>query len=254
MTSSTCSRCGKPASGSFCQHCGASLTPGFCTQCGESLSGESEFCSKCGAQKGSVPDGGGVTGSGPSQTNWVVPAGILVVAVVVALFFLMRINNGGSTVGLPPQGVNTAALPDLSQMTPRERFDRLYNRVMQAAEQGDAATMQQFSPMALTAYDMLDEVDADARYHAALLKLHMGDVAGSAALADSIEAEIPDHLFGFIIRGTLAKWQNDPAALAQVYTAFLAAYDAEIAAERLEYSEHERSIQGFLGDARGGGG
>ncbi len=253
MTSNDCSRCGKAASGNFCQHCGASLAPGFCTQCGEALTGESEFCSKCGAQKGSVSSGSVTTGGGASQTNWVVPAGILVVAVVIALFFLMRINNGGSTVGLPPQGVSAAALPDLSQMTPRERFDRLYNRVMQAAEQGDAATMQQFSPMALAAYGMLDQVDADARYHAALLRLHTGDVPGSAVLADSIEAETPDHLFGFIIRGTLAKWQNDPAALAQVYTGFLAAYDEEIAAGRPEYTEHERSIKGFLEDARSGG-
>lgn len=253
MTTSNCSQCGKPASGNFCQHCGASLAPGFCTQCGEALSVESEFCSKCGSQKGSVSGGGVATRGGSSQTNWIVPAGILVVAVVIALFFLMRINNGGTTVGLPPQGVSTAALPDLSQMTPRERFDWLYNRVMQAAEQGDAATMQQFSPMALTAYGMLDEVDADARYHAALIKLHTGDVAGSAILADSIEAETPDHLFGFIIRGTLAKWQNDPTALAQVYAAFLAVYDEEMAAGRPEYDEHERSIQGLLEDARGGG-
>lgn len=251
MTTSNCSRCGKPASGNFCQHCGASLTPGFCTQCGEALTGE--FCPKCGAQKRSVSGGSVATGAGSSQTNWIVPAGILVVAVVIALFFLMRINNGGTTVGLPPQGVSTAALPDLSQMTPREQFDRLYNRVMQAAEQGDAATMQQFSPMALTAYGMLEEVDADARYHAALLKLHTGDVAGSAIMADSIEAETPGHLLGFIIRGTLAKWQNDPTALAEVYAAFLVAYDEEMTAGRPEYDEHERSIQGFLEDARGGG-
>ena len=253
MMSNNCSRCGKPTSGNFCQHCGASLAPGFCTQCGEALTLESEFCSKCGAQKGSVAAGGVATGGGSSQTKWVVPAGILVAAVAISLVFLLRINNGGSTVGLPPQGVNAAALPDLSQMTPRERFDRLYNRVMQAAEQGDAATMQQFSPMALSAYDMLEEVDTDARYHAALLRLHTGDVPGSAILADSIEAKTPNHLFGFIIGGTLAKWQNDPAALAQVYTEFLAAYDEEIAAGRPEYTEHERSIQGFLEDARGVG-
>ena len=253
MTSSTCSSCSKPASGNFCQHCGASMAPGFCTQCGQGLSGTSGVCSKCGAQQGRVSGGGVATGGGSSQTNWVVPAGILVVAVAISLFFLMRINNGGSTVGLPPQGVNTAALPDLSQMTPRERFDRLYNRVMQAAETGDAATMQQFSPMALAAFGMLDEVDADARYHAALLKLHTGDVSGSAALADEIEMETPNHLFGFIIRGTLAKWQNDTAALAQVYQEFLEVYDEEIAAERPEYGHHQQSIEGFLQDARGGG-
>ncbi len=253
MTSSNCSRCGKPASGNFCQHCGASLAPGFCTRCGEALTPESEFCSKCGAQKGSVSRGGVATGGSSSQTNWIVPAGILVVAVAISLVFLLRINNGGSTVGLPPQGVSTAAMPDLSQMTPRERFNRLYDRVMRAAQQGDAATMQQFSPMALSAYGMLTEVDADARYHAALLKLHSGDVAGSATLADSIEAETPNHLFGFIIRWTLAKWQNDPATLAQIYGAFLGAYDEEMAAGRPEYEHHEPSVQGFLDDAKGGG-
>ena len=128
----------------------------------------------------------------------------------------------------------------------------MYNRVMQAAEQGDATTMQQFSPMALTAYEMLDVVDADAMYHAALLRLHMGDVMGSAALADSIEAEIPNHIFGFIIEGMLAKWQNDAATLAAVYQAFLAAYDEEMAAGRPEYEHHRSSIEGFLSDARGG--
>jgi len=213
----------------------------------------SDSCPSCGAAKGGSATVG-TTSANSHQTNWAIPAGILIVAVAISLIFLVRINNGGSTVGLPPQGVSTAALPDLSQMTPRERFDRLYNRVMQAAEQGDAATMQQFSPMALTAYDMLDVVDADARYHAALLKLHTGDVTGSAALADSIEVETPDHLFGFIIRGTIAKWQNDPAMLARVYQAFLEAYDEEIAAARPEYDHHRTSVEGFLADAKGGAG
>jgi hypothetical protein len=42
--------------------------------------------------------------------------------------------------------------------------------------------------------------------------------------------------------------------LAEVYTAFLAVYDEEMAAGRPEYDEHARSVQGFLEDARGGGG
>ena len=62
-------------------------------------------------------------------------------------------------------------------MSPRERFDRLYNRIMTAAENGDEGTVTNFTPMALSAYSMLDTVDADARYHAALIKLHTGDIA-----------------------------------------------------------------------------
>ena len=50
------------------------------------------------------------------------------------------------------EGGAPGALPDLASMTPREQFDRLYNRVMQASEQGDTATANRFSPMALQAY------------------------------------------------------------------------------------------------------
>ena len=255
MTATDCPNCGKPAEGKFCQHCGARLAPGFCTRCGSPLTPGSRFCPQCGSgreEAGPGPAPAAGSGSGPAGPNWLVPAGILVVAVVVALVFLVRINGGSaqSGTGAGSAAVAGAALPDLSQMSPRERFDRLYNRVMQAAESGDAATMQQFTPMAIAAYGMLPEVDADARYHVALLMLHSGDVDGSRAVADSILADSPDHLFGLILLGTIAKWQNDSAGLAEAYRRFLAAYDAEMAAARPEYDEHRPAIQGFLGDAR----
>ena len=87
---------------------------------------------------------------------------------------------------------NGGPAPDISNMTPRERFNRLYNRVMQAAQSGDEATVSRFTPMALAAYAQLDTIDSDARYHAALLKVHTGNVAESRALADTILAAIRD--------------------------------------------------------------
>ncbi len=97
------------------------------------------------------------------------------------------------------------APPDISRMTPRERFNRRYNRVMQAAQTGDEATVTRFTPMALTAYQMLDTVDADARYHAALLRVHTGDVASSRALGDTILIQNPGHLLGYVVLGTSAR-------------------------------------------------
>ena len=182
-------------------------------------------------------------------SQWLVPGGILAIAVVLALFFVVRINGGGDPPATQAPVSTGAQLPDISQMSPRERFDRLYNRVMQAAEQGDVATMQQFSPMALSAYEMLDEVDADARYHAALLKLHTGDMAGSIVQADSILAETPTHLFGLVVKGTLAKWQQDPAALAVVYGQFLEVYDEEMDIGRPEYGHHASMLESFKADA-----
>ena len=55
--------------------------------------------------------------------------------------------------------------------------------------------------MAFGAYAQLDTVDADARYHAAVLHCRSGDAAAALALADTILAESPGHLFGYIVRG-----------------------------------------------------
>ena len=48
---------------------------------------------------------------------------------------------------------------------------------MAAAQSGDEPTVSRFTPMALMAYAQLDTIDADARYHAALLEVHTGQVA-----------------------------------------------------------------------------
>jgi len=145
--------------------------------------------------------------------------------------------GGAAAGGGPP--------PDISNMSPRERFDRLYNRIMTAAENGDEGTVTNFSPMALQAYTMLDTVDADARYHAALIKLHTGDIDGATALGDTILANSPGHLFGYIVLGTVARFRKDDAGLKKAYSGFLSHYDAEMKAGRTEYTDHARSITDF---------
>jgi hypothetical protein len=99
--------------------------------------------------------------------------------------------------------------------------------------------------MALMAYAQLDTVDADARYHAALLKVHTGDVEASGALADSILAQSPGHLFGYVIQGTVARFRKDQNALSRAYRGFLKHYDAEFKAARPEYQEHRTSLDDF---------
>ena len=145
---------------------------------------------------------------------------------------------GGTAAGGSPP-------PDISSMSPRERFDRLYNRIMTAAENGDEGTVTNFSPMALSAYTMLDTVDADARYHAALIKLHTGDIDGATALGDTILANNPGHLFGYIVLGTVARFRKDDAGLSKAYSGFLTHYQAEMKAGRAEYTDHARSITDF---------
>ena len=156
-------------------------------------------------------------------------------------------NSAGPSA--PPaisgDGPVAEAPPDISNMSPRERFNRLYNRIMTAAQAGDEATATRFMPMALMAYAQLDTVDADARYHLALLKAHNGDVDASRALADSILARDPRHLFGYVIRGTVARFRKDQKGLNAAYEGFLTRYDEEMKAGRQEYEEHRTSIRDF---------
>jgi hypothetical protein len=172
---------------------------------------------------------------------------------VVALILVLvsRGQRAPAPVGPAPGAAAPAGgLPDISQLTPRDAFDRLFNRVMTAAEQGDTATVAQFSPMALMAYRNLDTVDADARYHAAMLRLHTGDVPGAQALADSILAVQPNHLFGFVLGAAVARFQGNAARERDLYARFLAAWDAEMMAGRPEYQDHQRMLEGFERDAR----
>jgi hypothetical protein len=167
-------------------------------------------------------------------------------ALLAVLLVMVTRNSPAPAAPDSPLGEPTTsavAPPDISNMTPRERFNRLYNRIMTAAQGGDEATAERFMPMALMAYAQLDTVDADARYHAALLKAHTGDVDASRALADTILAQDPGHLFGYVIRGTVARFRKDEKGLKAAYDAFLKRYDEEMKAGRQEYGEHRTSLE-----------
>jgi hypothetical protein len=186
------------------------------------------------------------------RTPWLI-AGALLAGLLAVLLVLLTRETPRVAVA-EPVSPPAEVPPDISTMSPRERFNRLYNRVMQAAQSGDEATVSRFTPMALMAYAQLDTIDADARYHSALLKVHTGDVEASRALADSILAQSPGHLFGYIIQGTVARFRKDQKALARAYRGFLKHYDGEMKAGRPEYQEHRTSLDDFRKAALDAGG
>ncbi len=145
---------------------------------------------------------------------------------------------------------STEPAPALGGLSGRDRFDTLYNRVMRASERGDGATVNRFAPQALQAYRELEQPDIDARYHAAMLRLHTGDPAGAVVLADTISSLASSHLFGFVIRGTVARLQGDSTRLSTEQLRLLQHYDAEMAAERYEYAHHKFILDQFVGEAR----
>ena len=238
-----CPACGNPGAGRFCSNCGTLREGAGCPGCGAPVSSGARFCSSCG-----LTVGAGASTVSRDRTPWLVAA--LAMAGLLAVLLIMLVRKSASPaapveVAGGSLGASVEAPPDISNMSPRERFNRLYNRVMSAAQSGDEGTVTRFTPMALMAYAQLDTIDADARYHVALLKVHTGDVNASRALADTILAQTPGHLFGYIIRGTVARFQKDQAELKRGYAGFLKRYDAEMKAARPEYAEHRTSLDDF---------
>jgi hypothetical protein len=228
-----------PPQSGFCSHCGTDYPPAarFCRTCGRGLSNPFPLRSL-------------------NRLPWLIGGGALAGLLVLLLLMMVRGARTATSPGmgsLSSPGETQAVAPDISRMTPRERFDRLYNRVMQAAQSGDTATRKRFMPMALGAYEMLDTIDADARFHAALLQVHAGDVERAEAIGDTILTQHPGHLLGYVVLATVARWRRDQRALRQVYSDFMVHYDDEMRANRPEYREHSFSIDELRRGAAQGG-
>ena len=202
------------------------------------------------------------TGTGAAATRaarggrlpWLV-AGILIIG-GLAWIALKGINRNApaaipdmanvGSAGASSAGASPGTPPDLASMSPVERFNRLYDRVMRAASSGNTGEARQFLPMALLAYGMLDSLNADLRYHAAVLHSGAGQFPEALALADTILASAPDHLFGFLVRAEVADRRNDATAKADARKAFDAVVDRELArTDRPEYREHKVVIDEY---------
>jgi hypothetical protein len=257
----TCTSCGAPVSGRFCSSCGAATGPRSCASCHAELSPQARFCHRCGTPAG-TPAGAApnVTPRREARGPWIVAGAIIVVGLGGILALVAKENRpvapdmanagnagpgGAAAAPFTGPGVPAGRAPDISQMSPKERFARLNDRVMQAAEAGDTAFVGNFTPMALGAYAQLDTVDIDSRYHAAMLHAGVKDYPAALALADTIAAESPNNLFADLIRATVAKEKGDDATFRRERAKFLQHFDAEIAKPRDEYQEHRAVLDAF---------
>lgn len=202
-----------------------------CPACAAPASGR--FCSACGAALDTNAAPAPPRHPSTRLVPWVLGSGLLV-TLGLSLFRSERQSG-------PPSPARRAAEsppPDIAGLTPRQRFDRLYQRVITAAQTGDQTTVTQLTPMAVAAYQQLDSVTIDARYHLAMLQLHVGNLRGAQAQADTIRADVPDHLFGFVIGAAVARWRRDDAGRDAIYRAFAERYQVELATNKPEYQEH----------------
>lgn len=194
---------------------------------------------------------GRTPGAPRERLAWIVAGSTLILALLLMVWRAGGLrsatppamgNAGNAGIGAGPPG---GRAPDISAMSPAERFARLFDRVERAASNGDTVTVVQFAPMALGAYALLDSVNLDERFHAALIHLTVGDLAAAQSLADTILQSAPGHLFGFVLRGEVAERQNRNDLLAQSYRDFLSRYQDELRSGKPEYAEHQPILDDF---------
>lgn len=219
-----------------------------CHSCGTTLSEGARYCHKCGASTTAL------------ATGWRVglPWGIAGLALGALIGVLAMRGNGGAGAAESPEpaapfaggapGTGIAA-PDISQMSPEERAQRLFDRVMRLDEAGKSDSVRFFLPMALGAYEQLPALSLDSHFDVGLLKLAGGDPAGALAQADTIRRQIPTHLFADILRARALEAQNDARGARVAYQGFLKNEASERARRRPEYADRSNLLDAFHGDA-----
>src|SRR5216117_736819 len=262
QTSTACPSCGSPATGRYCANCGAPLAGAACASCAAELSPGAKFCHRCGA---AVRSSASTRESRTNALPWIVAALAFLALFAMAAGRGFNASRGstidGSQNALPQVGLDDRGgaaedqapgirAPDISSLSPQERADRLYNRVMLLATQGKIDSVQFFAPMALTAYQMLSPLNADQRYDMG----RIGEVAGALLLAkaqaDTILRENPNHLLGLILEARLATLAGDTTMLHSYERRLVAAERAELAKKRSEYARHQDDITNALQQAR----
>ena len=268
-STSRCPACGAPASGRFCSSCGTALAGATCGTCSASLTPGARFCHRCGTPAG-APSASTSRGFA-SALPWAVAALALVsrTALVVGQRFGARGNPGGpvtevldganmqgaTPIGPPadaggaPAGAAPRA-PDISQLTPEQRAERLYDRIMTEHEAGRQDAVRSFLPMARAAYEMIGPLNLDQRYDLGRLGEVGGDTALARAQADTILRSRPTHLLGLILAARVARLEGSDSRARALDARLLAAEPAERAAALPEYLLHRNDIDTALAAAR----
>jgi Double zinc ribbon len=261
-TPAICPSCGEPASGHFCASCGSPLAGSRCAACATLLTPGAKFCHRCGVAAGA--HGGGRADASSTTLPWAV-AGIAIVS-LVALLAGQRFRStppvdaaqaqaqaqgapqGDPDGGSPAPDGNASGVraPDISNLSPRERADRLYDRIMRLDTEGKKDSVQFFAPMAISAYQMISNPDADARYDMGRIAEVAGALPAAKSEADSILAKQPTHLLGLVLAMQVAHAIGDTAGASAYRAKLHSAQKSELAKQLPEYARHTADIRDAL--------
>ena len=225
-----------------------------CNACKAPLPSGAVYCPGCGAPQA------GAAARRPLDRVSLVFYSIIAVSAVATVGGLIWSASQNSVAPPPMAGAPSAGQGgqapgvDISALSPREAADRLFNRIMVASERGDRDEVLRFLPMALQAYDMVPDLDADAHYHIGLMHAAAGDYASARAQSAILRQYAPKHLLAMLLDYDDAVQAGDAAGAARIEAEFADAYFSEMSSARPEYDAHRNSIDGFRGRIANPGG
>jgi len=243
-----CPSCGADSTGKFCASCGAPLPSAACSACRAPLAAGAKFCHRCGTSVG-APAANGTAGG--NALPWSVAAIALLALIALAAGQRFARNPGTeSTEQEFALGSATGRVPDISSLSPTQIAERLYDRVMSAAERGKVDSVQFFLPMAMQSYANLGPLTVDQRYDLGRLAEVAGDAKVASAQADTILRENSKHLLGLLLASRAARIRGDDKAAATWLGRLVAAEVSERKKDFPEYLLHRNDIDAALTEWR----
>jgi hypothetical protein len=138
-------------------------------------------------------------------------------------------------------------------MTPDERAQRLFSRVIAYASAGRDDSAAFFAPMATSAFAALAPLNTHHRFDVGLIAFATGDMTAAAAHADTIIAAEPENLLGLALAMQSADVGGDSARRNSFARRLLAATQRELARNLSEYQVHHGELRAALEAAKGYG-
>lgn len=245
MNEIDCPRCGASGGGAFCPSCGAGLQPPPCRACGAQPPPAARYCTACGRRLARPRVHPGVVAGG---------LGIALIAAAVLLP-----TTGGAPVTIGPSAnppASPPAAPAGGSGAPalsgdmRTNADGLFDRIMRELAAGDTARARFFVPMAVDAYRMAGDLDADGLFHLSLVHAIGGDHAAARQAAERILSGAPNHLLGLAAAASAAEGEGDAEAARAYHRRFLDALPAERDRPLQEYRDHAPILPDYEEAAR----
>lgn len=221
--------------------------PRFCHECATPLVADAEFCHRCGSSVAG-PGGGRPAHGKPSPWRWGVPAFAVAALGLISVIRFMSGGAGSESEGTFP--LTAAQASDFSSLSPEQRADHLFNRVMRLSSEGKGDSAAFFGPMALAALEALTPLSLHHRYDIGLVALVTGQVPRAKAQGDTILTQRPTHLLGLSLAARAADARGDAAAAKRFRRRLLAAESAERARPLPEYTDHEADVTAAVELAR----